>query len=83
VSAICAAYLPILFGIPGGAGLASDCSRRISDGSKGEARCPLGALGSYVGGAFDALVQRVMEEIMAFPSLVLALTLVASATRGS
>jgi peptide/nickel transport system permease protein len=40
---------------------------------------PLGALGSYVGGTFDALVQRVMEGIMAFPSLVLALALVALA----
>lgn len=40
---------------------------------------PLGALGSYVGGAIDALVQRVMEGIMAFPSLVLALALVALA----
>ena len=40
---------------------------------------PLGALASYVGGAFDALVQRVMEGIMAFPSLVLALALVALA----
>jgi peptide/nickel transport system permease protein len=40
---------------------------------------PLGALGSYIGGTFDALVQRVMEGIMAFPSLVLALALVALA----
>ena len=40
---------------------------------------PLGALASYVGGTFDALVQRVMEGIMAFPSLVLALALVALA----
>jgi len=40
---------------------------------------PLGALGSYVGGTIDALVQRVMEGIMAFPSLVLALALVALA----
>jgi peptide/nickel transport system permease protein len=40
---------------------------------------PLGALGSYVGGAIDSLVQRVMEGIMAFPSLVLALALVALA----
>ena len=40
---------------------------------------PLGALSSYAGGAFDALVQRVMEGIMAFPSLVLALALVALA----
>ena len=40
---------------------------------------PLGALGSYVGGVIDSLVQRVMEGIMAFPSLVLALALVALA----
>jgi peptide/nickel transport system permease protein len=40
---------------------------------------PLGALGSFVGGKTDALVQRVMEGIMAFPSLVLALALVALA----
>jgi len=40
---------------------------------------PLGALGSYVGGAIDSLIQRVMEGIMAFPSLVLALALVALA----
>jgi peptide/nickel transport system permease protein len=36
-------------------------------------------LGSYFGGALDALVQRVMEGIMAFPSLVLAMALVALA----
>jgi hypothetical protein len=36
-------------------------------------------LGSYFGGTFDALVQRVMEGIMAFPSLVLAMALVALA----
>lgn len=40
---------------------------------------PLGALGSYLGGTFDAVVQRVMEGIMAFPSLVLAMALVALA----
>ena len=40
---------------------------------------PLGAVGSYAGGKVDALVQRVMEGIMAFPSLVLALALVALA----
>lgn len=40
---------------------------------------PLGALGSYLGGAVDSLVQRVMDAIMAFPSLVLALALVALA----
>lgn len=40
---------------------------------------PLGALGSYIGGAVDSVVQRVMEGIMAFPSLVLAMALVALA----
>ena len=40
---------------------------------------PLGALGSYLGGAIDSLIQRVTEGIMAFPSLVLALALVALA----
>ena len=40
---------------------------------------PLGAVGSYVGGAVDSMVQRVMEGIMAFPSLVLAMALVALA----
>jgi len=40
---------------------------------------PLGALGTYAGGTVDAVVQRVMEGIMAFPSLVLALALVALA----
>ena len=40
---------------------------------------PLGAFGSYLGGAIDSLVQRVMDGIMAFPSLVLALALVAVA----
>jgi peptide/nickel transport system permease protein len=40
---------------------------------------PLGALGSYSGGVLDDLVQRVMDGIMAFPSLVLALALVALA----
>jgi len=40
---------------------------------------PLGALGCYLGGALDAVIQRVMEGIMAFPSLVLAMALVALA----
>ncbi len=40
---------------------------------------PLGALGSYFGGTLDLLVQRVMDGIMAFPSLVLAMALVALA----
>ena len=40
---------------------------------------PLGAFGSYIGGTIDALIQRVMEGIMSFPALVLALALVALA----
>ena len=40
---------------------------------------PLGALGTYFGGTIDAFVQRIMDGIMAFPSLVLALALVALA----
>jgi peptide/nickel transport system permease protein len=40
---------------------------------------PLGAIGSYLGGRADATSQRVMEGIMAFPSLVLAMALVALA----
>ena len=40
---------------------------------------PLGAIGGYLGGPVDAVIQRVMEGIMAFPSLLLALALVAIA----
>ena len=40
---------------------------------------PLGALGSYAGGMIDSVIQRVIDGIMAFPSLVLALALVALA----
>ncbi len=40
---------------------------------------PLGALGTYFGGTIDAFVQRIMDGIMAFPALVLALALVALA----
>ena len=40
---------------------------------------PLGALGSYFGGALDDVVQRIIDGIMAFPSLVLAMALVALA----
>lgn len=40
---------------------------------------PLGAAGSYFGGTLDTLVQRGIDGIMAFPSLVLALALVALA----
>ena len=40
---------------------------------------PLGALGTYFGGTIDVVVQRMIDGIMAFPSLVLALALVALA----
>jgi peptide/nickel transport system permease protein len=40
---------------------------------------PLGALSSYAGGMIDSLIQRVIDGVMAFPSLVLALALVALA----
>lgn len=40
---------------------------------------PLGALGSYFGGTLDDVVQRIIDGIMAFPSLVLAMALVALA----
>ena len=40
---------------------------------------PLGALGSYFGGTLDDVVQRIIDGIMAFPSLVLAMALMALA----
>ncbi|HEY7167277.1 MAG TPA: ABC transporter permease [Candidatus Binatia bacterium] len=40
---------------------------------------PLGALGSYAGGPIDSVIQRIIDGIMAFPSLVLALALIALA----
>lgn len=39
---------------------------------------PLGALGAYRGGAFDALMLRVSESFQAFPTLLLALGIVAA-----
>lgn len=39
---------------------------------------PLGALGAYRGGAFDALLLRVSESFQAFPTLLLALGIVAA-----
>jgi peptide/nickel transport system permease protein len=60
----------------------SQVSLRVSAGAVVMALilgAPLGALGTYLGGTFDSLVQRVMDGIMAFPSLVLAMALVALA----
>ncbi len=39
---------------------------------------PLGALGAYRGGTFDALLLRVSESFQAFPTLLLALGIVAA-----
>jgi hypothetical protein len=44
VSAICAVYLPVLFGIPGGAGSQATILDRYPMGQRGDARRALGAL---------------------------------------
>ena len=54
VSAICAAYLPILFGIPGGAGSQATVLDGYPMGRKGEARRALGA--SFMAGGMGALI---------------------------
>ncbi len=40
---------------------------------------PIGALAGYAGGATDALISRVVEAFLCFPSLLLALALLAAA----
>ncbi len=42
---------------------------------------PLGALGAYRGGVFDALLLRISESFQAFPTLLLALGIVAAVGR--
>jgi peptide/nickel transport system permease protein len=37
----------------------------------------IGAVGAYFGGIIDSLIQRVMDALLAFPTLVLAMTMVA------
>ncbi len=54
VSAICAAYLPTLFGIPGGAGSQATILDGYPMGRKGEARRALGA--SFMAGGLGALI---------------------------
>jgi TctA family transporter len=54
VSAICAAYLPILFGIPGGAGSQATILDGYPMGKRGEARRALGA--SFMAGGMGALI---------------------------
>jgi TctA family transporter len=54
VSAICAAYLPILFGIPGGAGSQATVLDGYPMGRRGEARRALGA--SFMAGGMGCLI---------------------------
>jgi putative tricarboxylic transport membrane protein len=54
VSAICAAYLPILFGIPGGAGSQATILDGYPMGQRGEARRALGA--SFMAGGMGAVI---------------------------
>ncbi|MBI2992500.1 MAG: tripartite tricarboxylate transporter permease [Deltaproteobacteria bacterium] len=54
VSAICAAYLPVLFGIPGGAGSQATVLDGYPMGKRGEARRALGA--SFMAGGMGALI---------------------------
>jgi len=54
VSAICAAYLPILFGIPGGAGSQATVLDGYPMGKRGEARRALGA--SFMAGGMGCVI---------------------------
>lgn len=54
VSAICAAYLPVLFGIPGGAGSQATILDGYPMGKRGEARRALGA--SFMAGGMGSLI---------------------------
>jgi TctA family transporter len=54
VSAICAAYLPILFGIPGGSGSQATILDGYPMGKRGEARRALGA--SFMAGGMGCLI---------------------------
>jgi TctA family transporter len=54
VSAICAAYLPILFGIPGGSGSQATVLDGYPMGKRGEGRRALGA--SFMAGGLGALI---------------------------
>jgi len=57
VSSICSAYLPILFGIPGGAGSQSTVMDGYPMGRNGEARRALGA--SFMAGMLGSLIGTV------------------------
>lgn len=65
VSAICAAYLPILFGIPGGSGSQATVLDGYPMGKKGEGRRALGA--SFMAGGMGALIGT-FTLILAIPA---------------
>jgi TctA family transporter len=65
VSAICAAYLPILFGIPGGSGSQATVLDGYPMGKKGEGRRALGA--SFMAGGLGCLIGT-LTLIVAVPA---------------
>jgi TctA family transporter len=65
VSTICAAYLPILFGIPGGSGSQATVLDGYQMGRRGEARRALGA--SFMAGGLGCLVGT-LTLILAVPA---------------
>jgi len=65
VSAICAAYLPILFGIPGGSGSQATVLDGYPMGKKGEGRRALGA--SFMAGGMGSLIGT-LTLIVAIPA---------------
>lgn len=78
VSSICAAYLPVLFGIPGGAGSQATVLDAYPMGRRGEARRALGAsfmagmLGSLIGTialAFAVPVAKPLVMLLGSPEL--------------
>ena len=65
VSAICAAYLPILFGIPGGSGSQATVLDGYPMGKRGEGRRALGA--SFMAGGMGSLIGT-LTLIVAIPA---------------
>ncbi|HEU4345135.1 MAG TPA: tripartite tricarboxylate transporter permease [Candidatus Binatia bacterium] len=65
VSAICAAYLPILFGIPGGAGSQATVLDGYPMGKRGEGRRALGA--SFMAGGMGCLIGT-LTLLLAIPA---------------
>ncbi len=65
VSAICAAYLPVLFGIPGGGGSQATVLDGYPMGKRGEARRALGA--SFMAGGMGCLIGT-LTLVLAIPA---------------